>query len=919
MSSSLIHIGSSIFLLFSAWACLSFILKKRVGCAWVFLLFTFLAKGGHSVYMGGLNYGAPPIPLYKITVPAIEFFVSGLLALAWFFAGKWFDCKERLDARSSVIYLVDHALAGELEENGIFEQVCEVLAGPGGYDLVWFGEPDSCGSIRVLFAAGMDSTVFSGLPFRWDDSPWGHLPPGTVIGSGETQAIRCEFKCTWGSVPSKALRLAGLKSCVTAPVDMSFPKRMVLTAHSSDPYAFCSAEKIAFTLMARRVGEAIQMVRSHRDFADVKSACDDALWDHQDGILLVREKKVIWANPSAINMLACPDPKMLLDTDLSGILVENDAPYELRHAFRGSGHEGLQSRWEATVYRLDKTTFPGEITVSWISSMEGRKKRIVPTQRGLLGMITLRDITNCSLVMNDLKRELHFSTRVQELSHNMVLELDLNGGIRQFNRQCEDITGWRSRDVIGKKMAELLIAEPFREAHNDMFRAVLLERALAPLESQILTVWNDERLISWKYASLRDISGNISSIIVTGIDVTDRRRLEKTIIEMQKMEAVGRLAGGIAHDFNNILTGILGSLDIALKIIPASCPAAERPVTDAVRVSERAVALIRQLLDFSRRSPQVRRPVNIGNVIHEVVALFSQTIDRRIEVRYFVEEGLPPAFADSNQIHQVLMNLCVNARDAILESLDMKDVDGSRPLAEYWIYIRAERVLVDDEYCRLVPYARKGQFIRLSIDDNGVGMDEALQRRVFEPFFTTKKMGRGTGLGLSTVYGIVKQHNGWINIDSHFGKGTTFSAYFPEAEEAVNKILPWEEVVHPADRKEVILFADDEELIRDLGRIVLESFGYTILMAYDGEDAVEVYTKNKDRIHLVVMDITMPRRSGYEAMREIRAINPNARFILSSGYIPVEDIGDAAFLPKPYRADGLVRMVRAVLDGKGST
>ena len=166
--------------------------------------------------------------------------------------------------------------------------------------------------------------------------------------------------------------------------------------------------------------------------------------------------------------------------------------------------------------------------------------------------------------------------------------------------------------------------------------------------------------------------------------------------------------------------------------------------------------------------------MNLGHVVREVVALFSQTIDRRIEITSSIADDLLPAFVDPNQIHQVLMNLCVNARDAILESLEATESPGSRPLTGYWIYIRAENAMVDDDYCRIVPYARKGRYIRLSIGDNGAGMDDATQRRVFEPFFTTKKMGRGTGLGLSTVYGIVKQHNGWINLESLPGKGTTF-------------------------------------------------------------------------------------------------------------------------------------------------
>ncbi len=913
MPLALIHIGSALFHSVSAWMSISFVLKKRIGRVWVLVFAAFLLKGALSVYAALFDSWGPRPVLPWLPGPVAELFLSGLFASGFFLTGRWFGRKERLDGRCALLSEADRCLAGALEEDRIVGQVCEVLTRPGGYSLAWAGVAEPDGSIRVIHASGPRAGDLPDAPFRWDDTPWGRLPPGAATRTAVPCAMREGEPGPWDAAAAGELRRLGMHSCVSAPVDPSVRQCLVLVAHSDDPAAFDPAEAAAFSAMARRMGDAIEGARRHETFANAKSSYDDLLRSQRDGVLLVREGKVVRANPAAASMLGYPYPELLFDMDPGSILVEGDAPPALRLALRGPGPDGVHGQWETTIRRRDGATFSGEIAMTWIAR-ENRKETFVPLRSGPLGMMILRDVTARVRILNDLRRERDFTTRILEVSGALVLRLGMDGEVLLFNRQCEETTGWTAAEVAGKKMTEFLVPEPMRGLHDAAFQAVRAGRVPPPLESRIFTARDEERTVSWKYAPLRDASGGVASVIATGIDVTDRRRLEETIIEMQKMEAVGTLAGGIAHDFNNILTGILGSLDIAQRAIPADCTGAAAPISDAIRASERAVSLIRQLLDFSRRSPSERRPVNLANVVREVVTLFSQTIDRRIEITSSIEDGLPLALADPNQVHQVLMNLCVNARDAILESLNAVDAKGARPLTGYWIYVRAEKVLVDDEYCRLFPYARKGRFIRLSIGDNGAGMDDALQRRVFEPFFTTKKMGRGTGLGLSTVYGIVKQHNGWINLDSHPGKGTTFCAYFPEAEGAVEEAPLKEEAVRPVEGKETVLFADDEGLIRDLGRMVLESFGYTVVLAADGKEAIDRYAENRGRVDLVILDMTMPRRSGLEAMREIRSIDPAARIVLSSGHTPTEDIGGAAFLPKPYRADVLARTVRKALD-----
>ena len=908
-----LYVGSAALQFVAAWVSFSFVWTRRLGRVWLLASVALLLKGLLSVWAAAF-VPDDSTAISALQIPAAEFFISLLLAAGFLLTGEWFRFKERLEARFELIAEVERSLVGVLEEDRIYSLVCGILSRRHGYRLAWVGVAVPDGSVRVEHGAGVAERFLSEAAFRWDDTPEGRTPPGKSLRTGETCVRKGRpRKGDPDAFRGRSLR-HGLEGCMSARIDRAGPPHRVLTVHADRSVAFDAGEVLAFAAMAGRVGAAIESARRHLTFVNAKSSYDELLRNQRDGVLLVRGGKVVRANPAAATMLGYSSPDELYDADPASIVANPEAHPGIREALRGPGGIGTRNEWETDLLRRDGTAFAGEIAATWISR-EDRRTDFVPALGGPLGMMLLRDVTHRVRTLSELRRERDFSERILDIAGALVLQVGPGGEILLFNRQCEETTEWTAAEARGTRMPELLVPEPLRAVHYAAVEAVLAGRTPPPLETKIRAARGQERMIAWKYAPLRDDEGKVSSVIVTGIDVTERRLLEKQIIEMQKMEAVGTLAGGIAHDFNNILTGILGSLDIARRGIPAGSPAAA-PVAESIRAAERAVQLVRQLLDFSRRSPSEQRPVNLGPVVREAVALFSQTIDRRIEVTSSIEEGLSLALADPNQVHQVLMNLCINARDAILESLEAPEKPGSHPLTGYWIYVRAENVLVDDEYCRIFPYARKGRFIRLSIGDNGAGMDEARQHRVFEPFFTTKKMGRGTGLGLSTVYGIVKQHNGWINLESRPGKGTTFCAYFPQAVGAAEEAAPAAEPARPLLGRERVLFVDDEHLIRELARMVLESYGYTVYLAADGQEAIEWYEANRERVDVVVLDLTMPHRSGIEVLRHIRSVDPAAKVILSSGNMPNEDIGKTAFLAKPYRADALARIVRTVLDAE---
>jgi PAS domain S-box-containing protein len=389
-------------------------------------------------------------------------------------------------------------------------------------------------------------------------------------------------------------------------------------------------------------------------------------------------------------------------------------------------------------------------------------------------------------------------------------------------------------------------------------------------------------------------------------DITELRLLENQLRTSQKMEAVGTLAGGIAHDFNNTLTGIVGYGELLRRRL-AGDEKALHDLDEILRCAERAATLTRQLLTFARR--QVIEPINLNlsTLVADLMKLIGKVVSENIEIRTSLEKNAPTIHADRGQIEQVLMNLCLNARDAMPE--------GGR------LVVETEDVSLDEEYVRLNPYMKAGRYALLTVSDTGVGMDEKTRERVFEPFFTTKGPDKGTGLGLAMVYGIVKQHGGFIHLYSEPGEGTVFKVYFPAIEAQPDSIPEKrrEEIVHGGT--ETILLADDEEAICAIAERVLTGFGYKVLVARNGEEATDIFRQHKE-IVLAILDVVMPRKGGKEAFEEMRKQNPLLKVIFMSGYSidAIHDtfvlIAGTPFLQKPFGPTLLARKVREVLDKK---
>jgi two-component system, cell cycle sensor histidine kinase and response regulator CckA len=411
-------------------------------------------------------------------------------------------------------------------------------------------------------------------------------------------------------------------------------------------------------------------------------------------------------------------------------------------------------------------------------------------------------------------------------------------------------------------------------------------------------------------APCRDENGRISGVIGVATDITEnkrdeaiRRSLEQQLLQAQKMESVGRLAGGIAHDFNNLLTAIIGYGQLILGELGPDHPVAS-DTQEILAAGYRAASLTSQLLAFSREA-LVHKSVDLNETIANITKMLGRVIGEDVELRFSPDPDMPLVWADAGQIEQVLMNLAINARDAM--------PDGGT------LIIETRHAYLDSLDCCRHPWTRPGMYARISVTDNGVGMDPSTKERIFEPFFTTKEPGKGTGLGLAVVYSIVEQHQGLVRVHSQSGIGTTFSIFIPI------KDVTSEEETKPDEApvrggSETILLAEDEKAVRELARNALGSLGYELLVANDGEEALRIYETNRQQISLAVFDWVMPRMGGLEAYRRIRASGSDVPVMFVTGY--GEEVGrtegledeELTLLRKPYGVAELGRKVREVLD-----
>ncbi len=488
---------------------------------------------------------------------------------------------------------------------------------------------------------------------------------------------------------------------------------------------------------------------------------------------------------------------------------------------------------------------------------------------------------------------------------DVILSIDREFRITSVSPSIRVLLGHAPESLIGRSVIELNILPPeyFDKATAGIMRVLSGER-VSSVEYEFLTVDGKRKLVAVSGDPLFK-DGKITAMVAVARDMTDQKELERQLFQAQKMESVGTLAGGIAHDFNNLLSGVLGYASLMKENLTEG-HRFYNYVSAIERSACRASELTSQLLAFSRGGKYEVRAINLNNVVEDTLEIIGRTFDKSIRIEKRFSGQLPTVAADAAQIEQVIMNLCINARDAM--------PDGGK------LVVETDVTLIDEEYVKTHLGAQPGTYAVLSITDTGTGMDKETLQRVFEPFFTTKDKGKGTGLGLAMVYGVVKNHGGSVQAYSEPGEGSTFKVYLPiDGRPEANDASRYEP---PQSGNELILLVDDEDYILELAREMLETRGYRVLVAGDGQQAVEIYKKHNGGIDLVILDMIMPKMGGLETFLHMKKLDPRVKAILSTGYSQngkaqeILDHGARGFLQKPYQVNALLTKVRSVLDAR---
>jgi PAS domain S-box-containing protein len=675
----------------------------------------------------------------------------------------------------------------------------------------------------------------------------------------------------------------GFRTATGARKWISMNTQPLLRNGDEKPYAVVAS----FTDITRRKEAENALFRSEQRYRSLIEAIPDWIWETDV------EGRYTYASPKVKDLLGF-EPTEVLGKRPRDFMHASDAQQFgvqlMGFITRGEPFSGFRNRHirkDGKVAILETSGVP-------VFDDQGRL-------RGYRGID--RDVTSRKVSEEELAR----LKMAVEQAAEAILITEPDGTIVYVNPAFERITGYSRKDVIGRTPSILKSgnhsADFYRSIWGTIIRGEVWSGHITNRRKDG-TLYDEEMVIT----PVRDESGTIVNFVAVKRDMTKEIEMEHRLQQSQKMESLGQLAGGIAHDFNNVLGVIQGGLALLKSRLN------EPSLTRYVEIGETAVSrgadVAKRLLTFARDSQVQLRPVLLADTVDELTRVLEHSLEKTIEIVTVIPTDLPVIQGDPGQLYQMFLNLCLNARDAIL--------DQRRPAGTTGRIAIEAAALQGSEVRQSFKDASATEYVRVSVSDTGTGMTEEVRGRIFEPFFTTKPTGKGTGLGLSVVYGIVQSHHGFIDVVSSPGQGTTFHVYLVTYPEELS-ILPAEKDEPVTGGSETILVVEDERALRELMTELLESYGYTILQAQDGLDGLEMFTQHKDEIDVVITDMGLPRMSGQDMFTRIRELSPNARVILASGYLDpglkarLFSEGAKGFIQKPYQPHEILRAIRTTL------
>jgi len=635
-------------------------------------------------------------------------------------------------------------------------------------------------------------------------------------------------------------------------------------------------------MLRRKVGEqTASLQQSEQKF---RSLVEDSLV----GVYFIQDGRFVYVNPRMAAIFGYTVAEMQREVSLEKIIYPEDWPLVQEQIRRRVANEVRTAHYAFRGQCKDGTVIQAEVLGSR-TEYQGAP--------AVLGM--LLDVTERKRTQDKMSEQ----ARLLDLAHDAISVRDLEDRVLYWNQSAEALYGYAAEEVLGQPVTDITAVNPadFARAKHTLLETGKWHGELTHRhrEGELLTV-------AARWTLVRDAQGRPHSILAINTDITQQKKLETQILRAQRMESIGTLAGGIAHNLNNVLAPIMMSCDLLKLDLEGS---EHLPLIDGIRSSsQRAAELVRQILTFARGTDGRRQPVQPRYLLEELRRILEGILSKSIHLNIQTPANLWTLLADANQIHQVLMNLCVNARDAMPTGGELT--------------VSAANVVLDDRQAELNEKADPGPYVVFMVTDTGTGMPPEVREKIFDPFFTTKDVGKGTGLGLSTALAIIKSHKGFINVYSESGKGSRFMVYLPaqtSGAAAMPVALPETDLNRLRGDGELVLVVDDEEAIRSLARRTLETYGYRVVTANDGTEAITEYNRRGREVAVVLLDMMMPVLDGPATIHALTWINPEIRIIAASGLADenfshkISSPTVRAFLPKPYAADKMLKALREVL------